>query len=98
MSASWLATQLISAMLLPPLNLMLVAFAGYLSRRRWPRCGPAVCIVALLVLLALCTGVGARLLAAPLEDSSAPLLSSSGTGAQAIVVLGGGRLPHAPEY
>jgi uncharacterized SAM-binding protein YcdF (DUF218 family) len=95
---SWLVTQLVSALLLPPLNLLLAALAGYMSRRRWPRAGPALCILSLIVLLALCTGAGARLLMAPLEDSVAPLQTGRGSGAQAIVVLGGGRLSQAPEY
>jgi uncharacterized SAM-binding protein YcdF (DUF218 family) len=98
MNGSWVATILLSALLLPPLNLLLVALAGYLLRRRWPRLGPAIGMLALFGLLTLCTGFGAELLSAPLEQRFAPLQSARGSGAQAIVVLGGGRTPRAPEY
>jgi uncharacterized SAM-binding protein YcdF (DUF218 family) len=98
MSASWLATQLVSAFLLPPLNLALIALAGFLLRKRRPRTGSALCAAALLGLLILCTGAGARLFTKPLEQMTHPLASAMDAGAQAIVVLGGGRLPRAPEY
>jgi uncharacterized SAM-binding protein YcdF (DUF218 family) len=42
--------------------------------------------------------MGALLLVQPLEQLSAPLKSARNSGAQAIVVLGGGQLQHAPEY
>ena len=98
MSASWLATQFVSAFLLPPLNLALIAFLGFLLRKRRPRTGTALCAVALLGLLILCTGAGARLLTAPIEQMTHPLAIAKDAGAQAIVVLGGGRLARAPEY
>jgi uncharacterized SAM-binding protein YcdF (DUF218 family) len=98
MSASWLATQFVSAFLLPPLNLALVALFGFLLRKRRPRTGMALGVAALLGLLILCTGAGARLFTTPLEQMTIPLANARGVGAQAIVVLGGGRSPHAPEY
>jgi uncharacterized SAM-binding protein YcdF (DUF218 family) len=98
MDSSWLATQIVSALLLPPLNLVLPALAGFLLRRRWPRAGPLLCGLSLAILLGLCTGAGARLLTVPLVAMTAPLPEGGARGAQAIVVLGGGRIPAAPEY
>jgi uncharacterized SAM-binding protein YcdF (DUF218 family) len=98
MSLSWIITNLVSAALLPPLNLMLLCGAGWLLRRRWPRVGLATIGGALLLLLVLCTEAGALLLVQPLENLTAPLTAPVHSGAQAIVVLGGGRLSSAPEY
>jgi uncharacterized SAM-binding protein YcdF (DUF218 family) len=98
MSAGWLASQVVGAFLLPPLNLALIALAGFLLRKRRPRTGTALCAAALLGLLILCTGAGARLFTAPLEQMTTPLAIAKDAGAQAIVVLGGGRQPRAPEY
>lgn len=98
MSIGWLVNTFIGAVLLPPLDLLLVAMAGLLLRKRWPRAGMALCIAALLTLLGMSTGGGARLLAATLEQRATPLASARAAGAQAIVVLGGGRVKEAPEY
>lgn len=98
MSASWIITNTVSALLLPPLNLAVPAAAGFMLRRRWPRFGGVLCIGSLAGLVALSTSGVARLIAAPLEQRAAPLTSAHGTGAQAIVILGGGRLKNAPEY
>lgn len=98
MSASWIVTNAVSALLLPPLNLVVSGVAGYLLRKRWPRVGAVLCIGSLMALVALSTGAGAKLLAAPLENMSMPLTSAQRSGAQAIVVLGGGRIKNAPEY
>jgi uncharacterized SAM-binding protein YcdF (DUF218 family) len=98
MSASWLATQFVSALLLPPLNLVLAGVAGFMLRKRWPRAGGALCLASLIVLVIFCTDAGARLLLTPLENMAVPLTASRAADAQAIVVLGGGRLKSAPEY
>ncbi|MDB5761081.1 MAG: hypothetical protein JWQ21_76 [Herminiimonas sp.] len=98
MSASWLATNIVSALLLPPLNLIIPAVAGLMLHKRWPRSGAALCAGSLIALVVLSTDAGARLFTAPLEKLAVPLASARGTGAQAIVVLGGGRLKNAPEY
>lgn len=100
MNPAWLLVNGLSALLLLPLNLVLVAALGFGLQRRWPRLGRSVTGLALAVLLVLSTQAGARLLLAPLE---APFVhrsqqSASVNAAQAIVVLGGGRLRQAPEY
>jgi uncharacterized SAM-binding protein YcdF (DUF218 family) len=67
-------------------------------RRRWPRAGTAIALLSLALLAVLSTGAGARLLIAPLEAMTPALAAPDATQAQAIVILGGGRLRNAPEY
>lgn len=100
MSASWIITNTVSALLLPPLNLIVPGVAGFMLRKRWPRVAVVLCVGSLVALIVLSTGAGAKLMVAPLENMTAPLSLSSarGSGAQAIVVLGGGRTKNAPEY
>lgn len=98
MSSAWLLVNAVSALLLPPLNLLLLCAVGVLLRRRWPRLGGGVALLSLAVLLGLSTHAGVRVLARPLENRI-PVLDLARAGdAQAIVVLGGGRNRNAPEY
>ncbi|QRX81024.1 YdcF family protein [Glaciimonas sp. PAMC28666] len=93
-----LINNVISTLLLPPTSLVLLCFAGLVLRRRWPRCGLSVSIGALGILLVICTKAGALLFVAPLENQI-PILDIRSIGqAEAIVVLGGGRIESAPEY
>lgn len=98
MSLSWLLTNIGSAVLLPPLNLVMLAAAGFLLRKTWPRLAAVLCLGSLAALLVLSTNAGARLIIAPLEKLSIPLSAAQTSGAQAIVILGGGRIQNAPEY
>ena len=98
MTASWLIINIVSALLLPPLVFILPSIAGFMLRKRLPRFGAFLCIAPLLALLVFSTGVGAKWLAASIEDFAVPLESARDSGAQAIVVLGGGRFRNAPEY
>jgi len=98
MNASIILTKAISAAILPPLNLILLCTAGLMMRRRWPRFGTTVCVSALLALAVLSMPAGALLFVAPLEKQNPPLISARNTGAEAIVVLGGGRIMNAAEY
>lgn len=98
MSSAWLLVNAVSALLLPPLNLLLLCAAGVLLRRRWPRLGAAVALLSLAVLVGLSTHAGVRLLARPLENRQPALDPARASPAQAIVVLGGGRSRNAPEY
>lgn len=98
MSGAWLFNAAASALLLPPLNLILLCALGLLLRLRWPRLGMAVSVLALLVLTVCSTRFGAGLFVAPLEKQNPPLQLNDAGEAQAIVVLGGGRLTNAPEY
>lgn len=98
MSSSWLINAVMGALLLPPLNLILVCGLGLWMRRRWPRLGLGVSIMALIVLALISTRFGASFFIAPLERLNPPLLLPKEANAQAIVVLGGGRISAAPEY
>lgn len=90
MSTGWLINLLVAAPLLPPFNGLLLVLAGALLRRRW-------LVAAGLVLLFVLSlpAVGDALLRG-LEGE--PLDLARPHGAQAIVVLGGGRYRDAPEY
>lgn len=94
MDTGWLVTNLIAGLLLPPLDLLLLAAAGaYLARRR-PRLGRVLMAAAFAGLWLLATPyVGDRLLTA-LQTPYQPI---RGDEAEAIVILGGGSDP-APEY
>lgn len=98
MSGAWLLTNAFSALLLPPLNLLIVCAFGILMRRHWPRAGTAIALLSLALLAAMSTAAGARLLIRPLEAMTPALIAPDAAGAQAIVVLGGGRRRNAPEY
>lgn len=98
MSLSWIVNSTASALLLPPFNLILLCALGLLLYRRWPRFGLRLSVIALILLTLLGTRVGASLFIAPLENLNPPLSSARQSGAQAIVVLGGGRMADAPEY
>ena len=98
MNSAWLLTNAASALLLPPLNLLLLCAVGILVRRRWQRLGTTMALLSLVLLVMLSTSAGARLLIRPLEEMAPVLASPTAAHAQAIVVLGGGRRRNAPEY
>ncbi len=90
MDLAWLFNLLVSAPLLPPLNGLLLVLAGLLVRRRWL---VGLGLVLLWVLALPVVGYALmRGLEGPALDVSQP------HGAQAIVVLGGGRYREAPEF
>jgi len=98
MNSPWLLINAFSALLLPPLNLLMLSMFGVLARRRWPRVGTAIALLSLAMLAILSTMAGARILIRPLEAMTPTLTAPNAAGAQAIVVLGGGRRRDAPEY
>lgn len=97
MNIQWLLTNAIAAILLPPLSLVLLGLCGHLAALHFRRTGNAIILLAIALLLFLSTELGARWLCGPVEQRSLPLLDITGSGAQAIVILGGGRLYAAPE-
>lgn len=97
MSISWLITNLLAAFLLPPLSLVMLGGAGWWLSRRFRWAGRALIMTSIVLLLGLSTGAGSRLLVAPLENRSLPVPNPKMVDAQAIVILGGGRLFAAPE-
>ncbi|HXF45310.1 MAG TPA: YdcF family protein [Burkholderiaceae bacterium] len=85
-----------AAWLLPPTLLVLAAAAGVLAPRRWRAAGRVTALLALGLLLAASTPVVALALLRTLEP---PVLAQPARqGAQAIVVLGGGRNCGAAEW
>ncbi|MEB0013791.1 YdcF family protein [Glaciimonas sp. Gout2] len=98
MHIALIINNLVSTFLLPPTSLMLVCFLGLALRRRYSRCGLSLSVGALIIMLVISTKAGSLLFVAPLENQ-APVLNMKSIGdAQAIVVLGGGRLANSPEY
>ena len=103
---------LVTAFLLPPTFLLLLAGAGALLLRRHPRRGRGLLVLGLVgTWLTACTGfarwVEPRLLDVPpavsparIEALHARALQAPHTrqGRAAVVILGGGREAHAPEY
>jgi len=96
-------SKLMTQLLLPPGGLLLLAFAGFLARRKgW---GRMLLVFSLSALWLLSTEPVRDALTGPLEFQSPPLLPSlvtelrrSPPGTTAIVVLGGGIREQAPEY
>jgi uncharacterized SAM-binding protein YcdF (DUF218 family) len=84
----WLFTNLISAFLLPPLNLILIGAAGLLLIKRRPRLGKSLLALSLGLLMLLSTPLVSGYLISRLENSTPPATLRQ---ADAIVVLGGGR-------
>lgn len=89
---------LLGALLLPPGGPLLLALLGVLlaARRRVP--GLLLAGAGILVALALSTNGAALFLARHLLPPQAPVSPQDVQKTQAVVVLGGGVLPQAPEY
>jgi len=93
----FLLKKLITTLLLPPVGpLLLIALGIFLTTRR-PKLGKALATFGLIVLLLLSTPWVAHRLLRSIEPEQAvdPVALVQ---AQAIVILGGGSTPDAPEY
>lgn len=89
--------KLLSTLLLPPLMPLLLIAAGLLVATNRPRLGRLLAWGGLAVALLFSLPWSVGLMLSPLEDI--PLLTPEAMrGAQAIVILGGGKNRHAPEY
>ena len=91
---------LLTALILPPLAPLLLALVGWLLAVKRKRCGLALVLFALTVLWLLSCHGTAVWLSRSVLPQFAPLATGQLTTdkVQAIVVLGGGVLPLAPEY
>jgi uncharacterized SAM-binding protein YcdF (DUF218 family) len=87
----------LSALILPPAGPILVALFGLWVARRRPRLGHGITAAALLGLVALSLPPVAAALMHSLERTP-PISAQMLARAQAIVILGGGTYPAAPEY
>ncbi len=93
---SWLLTNVLAALLLPPLSLLLLGAAGWaLLRRRHAKTGKGLMIAAAVLLWLLSTPLLSSQLLAWLETQVSPARDCV---PQAIVVLGAGTRFNAPEY
>lgn len=94
---SWFITNLISAFLLPPPNLLILATLGLLLWKKRPRLARIFIAGSLTLLWLLSTPYVADGLLHSLEEK--PVVANPQPPlADAIVVLGGGTYFHAPEY
>ena len=101
MNTGWLLTNFIAAILLPPLNLILIGLLGLWllrasARRRRPRLGKTLIGVALLGTALLSTPWVAKRYLAAFEVPA--LTEIDRNAADAIVILGGGSYKNAPEF
>ena len=87
----------LTALLMPPFSLILLATLGLVLGRRRPRLGSWVAGLALFALASLSWPPVADALVGSLERHP-PLSAQALAQAQAIVILGGGIYPDAPEY
>ena len=96
MSTSWLITNVLAAMLLPPFNGLLLIALGQLLWNYMPRFARACTSLGLFLVVVLSLPAVGYALVRTLEVE--PASAADLKRAQAIVVLGGGRYRDAPEY
>jgi uncharacterized SAM-binding protein YcdF (DUF218 family) len=97
MDINWLITNLVSAFLLPPLNLLLIAVLGLWLWHKRPLIARTLLTISIGLLWLLSTPFIADNLLQGLEGQ--PFVNdTSKPQADAIVVLGGGTYFHAPEF
>jgi uncharacterized SAM-binding protein YcdF (DUF218 family) len=94
---AWFLTNLLSAFLLPPLNLLLLGATGVLLWHKRPRLAQ-ICVTTSLVLLWLLSTPYVAEGMLHLLEGTPRALDPKAQPADAIVVLGGGTYFHAPEY
>ena len=93
---TWLLTNSIAAFLMPPGSLLLVMLLGLVLLRRRRALGLTLIGLSWIALYALATPYLSALLLSSVEPPYADPRAQP--GGQAIVVLGGGIYPKAPEY
>jgi uncharacterized SAM-binding protein YcdF (DUF218 family) len=93
----WLVTNLVAAVLLPPLSLVILLATGLVFHRRRPRLAMSLILLSTISLYVLSTPWAGGLLQKTLEIS-APVNPETLRTADAIVVLGGGRRVASAEY
>ena len=96
MTAGETTTYVLAQLALPPTSLVVAALAGALLSLRRRAAGIAIAAASLLALLALSTFSIAQALMQTLEPP--PLAAAQRAGAQAIVILSGGRVRASPEW
>lgn len=94
---SWILTNLIAALLLPPLNLLLIALPGLCFWRKYPRISLYLLCTSFVLLWLLSTPLLSEFLLQSIENTHSAV-NVEKSPADAIVVLSGGSYFHAPEY
>lgn len=95
---SWLLTNLIAIVVLPPFDLILLGGTGYFLLTRRPRLAKTLIGLSLFGLYFLCTPIVGNGLMAIVEKDIHPLRLEDALTAKAIVILAGGSFPNAVEY
>ena len=88
--------KLITQLILPPFNLLILAMLGLVLVKRGPRIGRALTWSSLLIIFLLATPAVAGFLIRSLDVPAVDLTADN--SAQAIVILGGGLRLNTPEY
>lgn len=94
---SWLVTNVLATLLLPPLNFFLLGLAGLALLNRNPRLGRGLIVAMLALLWVFSTPIVSEYLLTTLERD-AHTSPTEMRDAQAIVILGAGTYFDAPEY
>lgn len=93
----FLLKKIVSALILPPTCLLMLAFVGLCLTAKYPKMGRALVALSLLALLTLSLPITGDALLESLE-SMPPISQSQLKKAQAIIILGGGKNLEAPEF
>lgn len=93
----FLLKKILSALILPPTNLILLGFVGLWLTRKHPKAGKTLTALSLTTLLILSLPITGNTLMRSLEQTP-PITQVQLKDIQAIVILGGGKNNNAPEY
>lgn len=93
----FLLKKIVSALILPPTSLILLAFVGLWLTRKHPKTGRSLAALSLTILLILSLPVTGNALLQSLETAR-PISEAQLKDIQAIVILGGGKNNEAPEF
>lgn len=96
-SPPFLIKKIVSALILPPTGLILLAFIGLWLSRKHPKAGRTLVTLSLIILLILSLPVTGNALLQSLETAP-PISEAQLKDIQAIVILGGGKSNEAPEF
>lgn len=89
--------KIVSALILPPTSLILVALLGLWLSRKHPKIGRTLAAISLTTLMVLSLPVTGNALLQSLETKP-PISQAQLNDIQAIVILGGGKNDNAPEF
>jgi uncharacterized SAM-binding protein YcdF (DUF218 family) len=96
-SFAFLLKKIVSALILPPTSLILLAFVGLWLSKKYTKTGRSLAALSLVILLILSLPLTGNALLQSLETAP-PIGESQLKDVQAIVILGGGTDRHAPEF